>query len=221
MAVTLPGFRVHQDSDIEDFYLKDEQIVKVCLGMSRIHHRAVSAPTITFVSKTRSSIVFKVTNNNSFSVNVYYEENDTTPDTDYVSVSANTTSANITLSGLQAGTEYTIYARCKDVDLFYSTNDSITVTTTEVTATPTITDYGYNIYLGYYYWKVKNNDSSDAEIFCEEGDNTPETSVGVVVAGGKTSTLTSNTQASSITVYARAIASGKELSQTNGQTIYV
>jgi hypothetical protein len=83
------------------------------------------SPTITFVSKTDSSITFTLTNNSVNTRNVTYGL--TTPPSDTtVSLESLETSINQTISGLDDDEEYTIFAQAEDSAIV-----SLTVTTDE------------------------------------------------------------------------------------------
>lgn len=89
---------------------------------------APQAPTITYVSKTHNSISFTVTNNAPYSLNIYYEHTDSTPDAAYVTVASGATSSTLTVTGLSANTSYTVYAQANK-DGYTSSVVSITQTT--------------------------------------------------------------------------------------------
>ena len=84
------------------------------------------APTITFVSKTDSSITFTLTNNSVTTRDVTYGLT-TPPEDETISLASEATSANQTISGLDPDEEYTIFAQAEDSAIV-----SLTVTTDPV-----------------------------------------------------------------------------------------
>lgn len=92
-------------------YIGGNQIQKIYQGNTLSYQNAVTDPTISYVSKTDTSITFTVTNNDSQTATIYYEHSDATPDAASVSVAAGATSANLTITGLTTGQSYTIYAQ--------------------------------------------------------------------------------------------------------------
>jgi hypothetical protein len=70
-------------------------------------------PTITYISSTGNSITLTVKNNDNTTATIYYEENDNTPDANSIVLNAGQTSSNLTISNLNAGTSYTIYAQAQ------------------------------------------------------------------------------------------------------------
>jgi hypothetical protein len=86
-------------------------------------------PTITFVSATTTSISFTLRNNASVSANIFYQHSVTPPTANFVTLGAGVTSSTLTISGLNAGTSYTIYAQAKQTNW----NNSGVVSTTQST----------------------------------------------------------------------------------------
>lgn len=189
------------------------------------YFRTNEAPTITYVTKTTTSITIKITNNNISARRIYYEIGDTTPDSAYVDLAANTQSANIVISGLTAGTSYTLYAwSYMSAETDYSSVTSYAFTTTApATATPTI----YNVAKTYVKpnytvsWRVTNNDASTATIYSDINDTTPNTSRGSAVSGGYVSVSIPGYSplAFPLTIYAKALASGKTLSAYDSEVV--
>jgi len=68
------------------------------------------APTITEVSKTDTQIVFTIKNNDTSSAVILWEIGDTTPDANSLELAADTTSSNITVTGLADDTTFIVYA---------------------------------------------------------------------------------------------------------------
>ena len=82
-------------------------------------NEAPSSPiNLTYNSNTQTSITYTLENPNPYSVRVYYEVSDSTPDANYTTVAAND-EVQITVTGLSAGTGYTTYVR------FYSTQSGV------------------------------------------------------------------------------------------------
>ena len=92
-------------------YKGNQRINKIYRGSTLAYNRTYSAPTINSISSDSTSITFTITNNADESATVVYEQGDATPDASNVVLAAGATSSNITLSGLDASTSYTVYAR--------------------------------------------------------------------------------------------------------------
>ena len=86
-------------------------------------------PTVNFVSKTDSTIVFTLTNNDEDTATIFWEVGVITQNANQVIVSGQTTTGNITASGLDNGTEYTIFAIAQVDGKKISGSSSITQTT--------------------------------------------------------------------------------------------
>ena len=92
-------------------------------------------------------------------------------------------------------------------------NGTCGISMTADTADPSILDYAlWN--MGDYIecrWKVRNNDTVNATIYTECGDDTPDLHALLVVAGATSGTLTQNLgpYGQNGTIYAYAEASGK------------
>lgn len=110
-------------------YIGGNQIQKIYQGNTLSYQNAVTDPTISYVSKTDTSITFTVTNNDSQTATIYYEHSDATPDAASVSVAAGATSANLTITGLTTGQSYTIYAQATRAGAGNSNVVSLNVTT--------------------------------------------------------------------------------------------
>ena len=93
---------------------------------------ATKAPSLNFVSKTDSEIVFTITNNDDATVDVFWEVGDTTPDANQIELTAGQTSSNQTASGLTQNTQYTIFAFANKAGKAVSDTVSLTQTTDEV-----------------------------------------------------------------------------------------
>ena len=173
---------------------------------------APQTPTITYNTKTSTSISFYVTNNAPYEAVIYYEQGGNPPDASYVILAANTQSSLLTISGLTPSTSYTIYAQAYKVG-YYSGVDSITQTTLAVkTSTPTI-DTPY--FTTSWRYTVKNNDASTATVYSDfNGTNPPTTSRGVIAAGANTAVIITGYGIGGFYVYARAQASGEDMSDT-------
>jgi hypothetical protein len=70
-------------------------------------------PSINFVSATGTSITFTITNNSIKTREVVYGLT-TPPDTTTLTLNSLETSANQTITGLQSGVSYIIYAQAED-----------------------------------------------------------------------------------------------------------
>lgn len=91
------------------------------------------APSINFVSKTDSEIVFTITNNDTATADIFWEVGDNTPDANQLSLAGETTSGNITASGLTQNTQYTIFVFANAANKAGSDTVSLTQTTDELT----------------------------------------------------------------------------------------
>ena len=87
------------------------------------------APTINFVSKTDTTIVFTLTNNDTATADVFWEVADPTPDQNVISLAGGATSSNQTLSGLDDDTNFTIFAFANAENKAGSDTVSLTVKT--------------------------------------------------------------------------------------------
>jgi hypothetical protein len=98
----------------------------------RIGVEKTSNPTINFISKTSSSLVFTITNNDNSDAIIYYELDDTTPDSNQIILNANQTSSNITFSNLNENITYVLYvfALGLNKNRSYTVFNSQTVTNT-------------------------------------------------------------------------------------------
>jgi len=67
-------------------------------------------PTVNFVSKGTTTISFTLTNNYTKTVDVYWEEGNSNPVTNFVSLEPDETSTTIEITGLTLNTTYTIFA---------------------------------------------------------------------------------------------------------------
>jgi len=109
-------------------YLGNKVVQKMYLGNTLTFQNKVTDPTITYVSKTDSTITFTVTNNDSQTAIIYYEHSDSTPDASSVTVAAGATSSNLTITGLSSGVSYTVYAQATRVGVESSNVISFTQT---------------------------------------------------------------------------------------------
>jgi hypothetical protein len=169
-------------------------------------------PVITFISKNDTSLTFTIRNEDDVQAFVYYELDDDTPDANNITLNGNTTSSNITFSGLTPGTEYILYVWADAFNKSTSQVASNTQTTTNTTANPTITYVSKTF--DSITFTVTNNDNATATIYYEENDDTPDANSVVLNAGATSSNLTISglTKQTSYTVYAQAQATGKLLS---------
>jgi hypothetical protein len=96
-----------------------------------------ATPDINFVSKTNSQIVVTFKNNDATEADVFYGL--TSPLTTKVTLATNTTSSNITFSGLDPSTQYTISAYAIVTDATLKKIKSEVVSTNITTDTPVYT----------------------------------------------------------------------------------
>ena len=89
------------------------------------------APTITFVSKTDSQIVFTIKNNDDATAVILWELDDATPDANSLELAADTTSSNITVTGLDDDTEFIVYATANVTGKVKSNVSQLSITTDE------------------------------------------------------------------------------------------
>jgi hypothetical protein len=90
------------------------------------------APTITEVSKTETQIVFTIKNNDTSSAVILWEIGDTTPDANSLELAADTTSSNITVTGLTQNTAQVIYSTANVTGKVKSNVSQLTITTDAV-----------------------------------------------------------------------------------------
>jgi hypothetical protein len=163
-------------------------------------------PTINYVSKTFNSITFTVTNNDSATATVYYEENDNTPDANSVVLNAGATSSNLTISGLTKQTSYTVYAQAQATGKLLSSAVSFTETTPDfpTLANPTITFVSASS--DRIRITLKNNATVSANIYYEHSDTTPDANFITLGAGVTSGTIeiTGLNPSTSYTIYAQA-----------------
>lgn len=166
-------------------------------------------PTINYFSKTATSISFYITNNSPYTCTMYYEHNDNTPDLYNVSLGSGATSSLLTISGLTPSTSYTIYTYAY-IGGYYSSVASFTQTTNaNTTATPTFgTPYKTTT------WRVPtvNQDGSTVSLYEDYSTNPPTTLRTSTLASLATYTYNTGLSVGGVTVYARAQASGKDMS---------
>jgi hypothetical protein len=90
------------------------------------------APTITEVSVTDTSITFTITNNDASTAVILYEVGDVTPDENSIELAAAATSSNITITGLDGDTEYTVSATASVTGKVLSNVTSLAIETDEL-----------------------------------------------------------------------------------------
>ena len=176
----------------------------------------LTAPTITYVSKTGYLLRFTFTNNYSAAARIYYDLDDTTPDLAYVDLAAGATSVTLTITGLTPLTEYTCYARAY-LDGTYSLNDTdIQTTDTRDTTAPTIEMIGCETDgSDTYYditWIVYNNDVATVSVVTEANDTTPDLYTDASVLSLMYSSQFTQRVYSAGKIYATAQASGAKTS---------
>ncbi len=137
-------------------YKGNERINKIYRGNTLAYDRTYSAPTITSVSSDSTSITFTITNNADESATIVYEQGDATPDASSVVLAAGATSSNITLSGLDASTSYTVYARADSGTGATSSGVASTSITTGAPPAPTSVSLSLSGYITSYINNVSN-----------------------------------------------------------------
>jgi hypothetical protein len=162
-------------------------------------------PTITFISRTNTSLTFNIKNEDDVQAFVYYELEDETPDLQSIELDGNTTSSNITFSNLPLNTTYTLYVSASAFGKSISQIASNTQTTDNSTIAPTITYVSKTF--DSITFTVKNNESESATIFYENGNAIP-TANSITLNAGQTSgnlTISGLTKNTSYTIYAQAL----------------
>ena len=170
-------------------------------------------PNIQEVSKTQTSITYRVINFDELDSTILADEF-TPPTTSRGVITQFNDTGSIEITGLTAGQTVNIYAQATNglkLDSEIATKQ-ITTTSASTTVTPTIYDVGSTETT--ISFKVQNNDGQTAEIKYELDDTTPDLVYGNVVSGGSTSTITftSLTAGVSYDIYATAQASGENKS---------
>jgi hypothetical protein len=89
------------------------------------------APTITEVSVDLTEIVFTITNNDASTAVILYEIGDVTPDENSIELAGAATSSNITVTGLDQGTTYTVSATASVTGKVLSNVTSLGIETDE------------------------------------------------------------------------------------------
>ena len=210
-------------SNVDKYYFGTDTPDRLYFGASQIY-QLLATPIISSSGVTdHDTIWFRVTNNSNVTVTVSYGVT-SSANTYTTSVSANSLSGTIYINGLSQSTSYRIY-----VKFIYATTgqetsivqSGILTTPSQVVQTtkPNITDYGYDALFSQYYWKVQNLDASSATIYSNANDSTPNTNRGTIASMAKTSTIYDGSSNLSITVYAKAQASGETLSAYDSQII--
>lgn len=110
-----------------------------------------------------------------------------------------------------------VYFNGVEMDYVYFNGVLIHQVTTQ-TATPNIHTYSYNAKFWSIHWYVQNMDGASAEIWSELGDTTPDVSRGTISSGSSTSLISQSTFGGA-TIYAKAQASGKTLSNYDSQYV--
>jgi hypothetical protein len=82
-------------------------------GIQSTLRQITETPTINFVSKSDSTIVFTITNTDLKLATIYWELDNPTPTLNSLILPEGTTSNEITVTGLSVGSLYTIYVRAK------------------------------------------------------------------------------------------------------------
>jgi hypothetical protein len=184
-----------------------------------ISSETTTTPTITYVSKTEASITFTVTNNDADPAIILYEKDDVTPDFNGVEVLGGATSGELSITGLDASTEYTVYASAVAATKLLSETSSFIETTLERTATPTINFVSKTE--NTITFTILNNDSEDVTIKWEQGNTTPEANTVSVLGNSETSNITLEglLSGTEYIIYATAKAESKVISFNGTLTV--
>jgi hypothetical protein len=166
-------------------------------------------PVINFISKTDNSLTFTIENTDEEKAIVYYELDDETPDANSINLNGNTTTSNLTFTGLTPNTSYTLHVWATAFGKKVSQVADYLQTTTITTPNPTLTYVSKT-------WdtitlKVTNNDNVSSNIFYQI-NVTPPVSNSVTLAAGATSDdliIGDLTKTTNYTVYAQAETPGK------------
>lgn len=129
--VTLSGLSSNTSYTVYAFSIETGQVASNTISQSISTLTYTTAtPTITITNVSADSVSFNLKNNDGSTVTMYYEVNDSTPDST-VTVSSGQTISR-TVSGLSDGTGYTLYARAK------ASNENMSSTTSSGFTTPVI-----------------------------------------------------------------------------------
>lgn len=150
------------------------------INSTQIQTAATPDPTINFISKTESTLVFTFTNNSTETRNITYGLT-TPPTTTTISVGAGGTSSQQTISALTPLTEYTIYAQAQGSGI---------VSNTQITADPPVYTVatGGNV-TGTYesggkFYKYHQFNSNGTFSVSQVGNGTRDQLTYFIVAGG-------------------------------------
>jgi hypothetical protein len=160
------------------------------------------APTITEVSKTETQIVFTIKNNDTSSAIILWEIGDTTPDANSLELAADTTSSNITVTGLTSGTAQVIYATANVTGKVKSNVTEKEITTVAIPA-PTINLISTTTTS--LTFTIKNNSALTRNVVY--GLTSPPTTTTLSLAAGVTSsnqTISGLTNTTDFIIYAQA-----------------
>ncbi len=167
------------DVEIDKVEFNGEEVVKVNLNDVTLFSKVATAPSISYRSRSYTSITVDVTNNDSLNCTIYVEESDDTPDKYPVNLAPGA-STSVTLTGLNDGTTYTIYARAQpyigsEVGTL-SPYTSCQVTTLSYTKSTPPTIYKVSATTSSITWKCSNPyaGTSLSIINSELGDSTPD-----------------------------------------------
>lgn len=180
------------------------------------------APTLTFVSKTFEEIIFTITNNDENTAVIVWETEDNTPDENSIELEAGATSSNITLSGLNIEQTYTIYAFATVENKVQSEVAVLAETTYGQTPAPTISNV--NPDETFVTFDLTNNDNDfEVTAYYEVNDSTPDITVTIPAGQTVERTISGLSSGTSYTLYARAKAAPKLISNTvsSGFTTYI
>ena len=201
------------DKEIATVFKGDTELDNIQLGNQQqwIGQIVTPNPSITYISRTTSSLTFDLTNNHEMPVTIYYEIDDNTPDANTIVVSANGTE-RVTLSGLNQQQTYTLFIYALETDQLPSETISNTQTTQGLTANPSI--LSVNPSSDSVTFSLRNNDNNTATIYYEVNDSTPDLTVSVGAGQTVSRTISGLSASTNYTIYARAQASGEVSSST-------
>jgi len=156
------------------------EVVKVELNGIVLFSKVATPPSISLVSVSYTSVTVNIINNDSLYCKIYVEQSTSTPDANPQYMAPNT-SKNVTISGLNDGVYYTIYARAVPyIGAEYGTLSSYTscggrTTSYIIPTSPTI--YKVSSTTSSITWKCSNpyaGGISLTTITSEQGDSTPD-----------------------------------------------
>jgi len=130
--ITISGLSSNTSYTVYAFSIEADQVASNTISQSISTLTYTTAtPTITITNVSADSVSFNLKNNDGSTVTMYYEVNDSTPDNTVTVNSGQTVSR--TVSGLNGGTSYTVYARAQASNENMSSTRSAGFTTLDAT----------------------------------------------------------------------------------------